>query len=219
MKDQEINYLKEKLISERKIAVERLRINQEFIADTNIKENLGELSSYDNHPADQGSELFEKEKQYALEKHNLSYLRQIEDSLKRIESGDYGICEFCGNNIGFERLNAHPIAKLCIECQNTESIDSDARDLDKDRPIEESYLEYPFGRTFTDNTDNVAFDGEDTWQAVQRYGSSSGPQDISVNSLIDYENAYIGSEERDGLSEVVDSVDNEGYRKQLPKTD
>lgn len=73
MKDQEINYLKEKLISERKIAVERLRINQEFIADTNIKENLGELSSYDNHPADQGSELFEKEKQYALEKHNLSY--------------------------------------------------------------------------------------------------------------------------------------------------
>ena len=67
MKDQEINYLKEKLISERKIAVERLRINQEFIADTNIKENLGELSSYDNHPADQGSELFEKEKQYALE--------------------------------------------------------------------------------------------------------------------------------------------------------
>lgn len=73
MKDQEINYLKEKLISEKKIAVERLRINQEFIADTNIKENLGELSSYDNHPADQGSELFEKEKQYALEKHNLSY--------------------------------------------------------------------------------------------------------------------------------------------------
>jgi RNA polymerase-binding transcription factor DksA len=71
MKDQEINYLKEKLISEKKIAVERLRINQEFIADTNIKENLGELSSYDNHPADQGSELFEKEKQYALEKHNL----------------------------------------------------------------------------------------------------------------------------------------------------
>lgn len=73
MKNHEINYLKEKLISERKIAVEGVRINQELIADSNIKEDLGELSSYDNHPADQGSELFEKEKQYALEKHNINY--------------------------------------------------------------------------------------------------------------------------------------------------
>ena len=41
MKNHEINYLKEKLISERKIAVEGVRINQELIADSNIKEDLG----------------------------------------------------------------------------------------------------------------------------------------------------------------------------------
>jgi YteA family regulatory protein len=219
MKNHEINYLKEKLISERKIAVEGVRINQELIADSNIKEDLGELSSYDNHPADQGSELFEKEKQYALEKHNINYLRQIEDSLKKIENGDYGLCESCGETIGFERLVAHPVAKLCIECQKTDSIYGDNPNLNKSRPIEEDNLMHPFGRTFTDDTDNVVFDGEDAWQSVQQYGSSSGPQDISISPLIDYENTYSGSGERVEFTETVDSVGNEDHRKQLPNTD
>jgi len=78
---------------------------------------------------------------------------------------------------------------------------------------------HPFGRTFTDDTDNVVFDGEDAWQSVQQYGSSSGPQDISISPLIDYENTYSGSGERVVFTETVDSVGNEDHRKQLPNTD
>lgn len=41
----------------------------------------------------------------------------------------------------------------------------------------------------------MIYDGEDTWEDVGRYGSSSGPQDIGVNRPIDYENVYYGSDE------------------------
>jgi DnaK suppressor protein len=43
-------------------------------------------------------------------------LRQIDDALERIESGIFGECERCGNDIGHHRLRAIPTAALCIEC-------------------------------------------------------------------------------------------------------
>lgn len=217
MKDYEISYLKNKLLTEKETVIKTLKVNQEFIEDSNIKEDIGELTSYDNHPADAGSELFEKEKSYALEKHSLGYLRDIEDSLERIHDSSYGICDFCGKEIGFERLDAQPTAKLCIDCQRDEVMKP--HELNEDRPVEEEVLKHPFGRTFTDDDDNVVYDGEDTWQDVQSYGSSSGPQDISTNRLIDYQNAYYGSEERIGLTDKIESIDNEDYRGQIPEED
>lgn len=215
MKDYEIKYLKEKLLSEREDALEKIRTNQEYIEDSNIKEDLMELSSYDNHPADTASELFEREKMYALEKHNAGYLQSIQDSLKKIEDKSYGVCDFCGKEIEFQRLDAQPTAKLCIDCQEYETMDSYERD--SDRPIEEDFLAYPFGRTFTDRTNNIVYDGEDTWQDVQRYGSSSGPQDISVNRPIDYENAYYDSDEEVGLVEKIESIDSKDYKDKMPE--
>ena len=62
MKNYELNYFKEKLLSEMKATQEVLKSNKNFIEDSNLKEDLGELSSYDNHPADTASEVFEQEK-------------------------------------------------------------------------------------------------------------------------------------------------------------
>lgn len=44
-------------------------------------------------------------------------LEAIEHSLKAMESATYGACEECGRHIGFKRLNANPVATLCIACQ------------------------------------------------------------------------------------------------------
>lgn len=44
-------------------------------------------------------------------------LKKIEDTLKRIEAGTYGICEACGEKISIERLQARPVTTLCIECK------------------------------------------------------------------------------------------------------
>jgi len=45
-------------------------------------------------------------------------LQHIEFALQRIDAGEYGACETCGEPIAFARLQAQPTANLCIECQS-----------------------------------------------------------------------------------------------------
>ena len=45
-------------------------------------------------------------------------LRKIDGALGRIESGGYGTCEECGEEIEVKRLIARPVAGLCIECKS-----------------------------------------------------------------------------------------------------
>ena len=49
-------------------------------------------------------------------------IKKIDDSLKEIESGDYGFCEACGIEIGIRRLEARPTASLCIDCKTLDEI-------------------------------------------------------------------------------------------------
>jgi len=49
-------------------------------------------------------------------------MAKIDESLNRIDSGDYGICEECGIDIGINRLKARPTAELCIDCKTLQEI-------------------------------------------------------------------------------------------------
>lgn len=44
-------------------------------------------------------------------------LKKIDLALKKIEEGEYGLCENCGDPIGYARLMARPVAQLCIDCK------------------------------------------------------------------------------------------------------
>ena len=44
-------------------------------------------------------------------------LTKIEDALAKIEQGVYGECQSCGEEIGLKRLEARPVAELCIDCK------------------------------------------------------------------------------------------------------
>ena len=44
-------------------------------------------------------------------------VREVELALQRAREGSYGVCEDCGLDIAFERLEAYPTAIRCIECQ------------------------------------------------------------------------------------------------------
>lgn len=48
--------------------------------------------------------------------------KKISDSLRMLESGDYGYCEACGVEIGIQRLEARPTATLCIDCKTLDEI-------------------------------------------------------------------------------------------------
>lgn len=44
-------------------------------------------------------------------------LLKIQDALKRIDEGSFGICQECGEDISESRLKARPVATLCVECK------------------------------------------------------------------------------------------------------
>lgn len=44
-------------------------------------------------------------------------LSKIEEALVRIEEGEFGVCEGCGEEIGLKRLEARPVTTLCIDCK------------------------------------------------------------------------------------------------------
>ncbi len=45
-------------------------------------------------------------------------ITKIDDALKRIDDGSYGLCESCGGPIAVERLKARPVTTLCIDCKS-----------------------------------------------------------------------------------------------------
>jgi DnaK suppressor protein len=49
-------------------------------------------------------------------------IKKIDETLAKIDAGDYGYCESCGVEIGIERLQARPTATLCIDCKTLEEI-------------------------------------------------------------------------------------------------
>lgn len=93
----------------------------DITSHTSEKYTSGELSSYDNHLADLGSEVYMQEMQNSLTNHEKFKLNEINNALYKIKNGSYGICEGCKNNIEEERLDFIPEARLCIDCARKES--------------------------------------------------------------------------------------------------
>jgi RNA polymerase-binding protein DksA len=76
-----------------------------------------ELSLADQHPADIGTEMFEREKDLSIVEQVTAEIHDVERALRRLDEGSYGRCEACGRPIGAERLRARPAANLCVEDQ------------------------------------------------------------------------------------------------------
>jgi RNA polymerase-binding transcription factor DksA len=67
------------------------------------------------HPGDIGSDLFDREKDLGQLEDVERELREIEEALKRLDEGTYGMCEVCGRPIPDERLEADPTARYDVE--------------------------------------------------------------------------------------------------------
>lgn len=86
------------------------QIQDRFGLVASQKEAIGELSSYDNHPADLGTETYERGKDLALSEHAERELEEINAALHAMEEGTYGICKVCSMDIPYDRLLALPTA-------------------------------------------------------------------------------------------------------------
>ena len=74
-------------------------------------------STYSNHPADSATDVSEDATNSALLQIQARQLAMVEDALRRLEAGTYGICESCGRAINPARLAVLPQAHLCVDCQ------------------------------------------------------------------------------------------------------
>ncbi|HNQ43258.1 MAG TPA: TraR/DksA C4-type zinc finger protein [Candidatus Cloacimonadota bacterium] len=81
------------------------------------RESSGDLSSYAYHQADQGSDTNLMEHTVMMMETERDKIRLLNDAMRRIQDGNYGICEMCGNLISDSRLEVIPYATLCIECK------------------------------------------------------------------------------------------------------
>ena len=81
--------------------------------------NSGDITHYDQHPADQGSEVFEREKDLAILEGLELDLAEIEAALQRLDDGTYGVDEVTGEPIDPERLEAFPTARTNVPPTNS----------------------------------------------------------------------------------------------------
>jgi RNA polymerase-binding transcription factor DksA len=76
-----------------------------------------EASAFGMHQADAGSDAYDRDFALSLLSQEQDALYEIEEALKRVDAGTYGVCEMSGDKIAQARLEALPFARYTVECQ------------------------------------------------------------------------------------------------------
>lgn len=197
---EQLHTLQSILMKEKQWLETSLEANSHFGLSDSLRDQTGELSTNDNHPADLGSEMFERSKDIALNANRERHFDDVTEALQRIDKGQYGVCDTCKAPISFERLQAVPTTLYCKEHV------PDIPDTEY-RPVEEQFLSPPFGRTsFDELQEETEFDGEDAWQIVESWGSSNSPA-MAENPNIsnNYNDMEIEADEKVGYVESFES--------------
>ncbi len=159
-----------------------------------------ELSGYDNHPADMGTELFMKEQEIGMKDKLKDTLRQVEESFEDMNNDRYGICRACHKEIIEERLELIPYLKTCLEC--SEELTPPKINNQRTESISENYFA-------TIKRDHAYFDGEDTLQQVMKYNIVENDPSSSTG-----DNMGIMDEDDEGV-ESIENISQEYYNETL----
>ena len=81
------------------------------------KDASGDISGYTYHMADVATDSYDREFSLGLASNERKLLYELDDAVKKIEDGTFGICEECKTLITRTRLKAVPYARLCVKCQ------------------------------------------------------------------------------------------------------
>lgn len=84
---------------------------------TRDSRSTDEASAFGMHQADAGSDAYDRDFALNLISQEQDALHQIDNALRRIQQGTYGICEESGEKIPQARLEAQPFARLTVRCQ------------------------------------------------------------------------------------------------------
>ncbi len=109
MQESELNYFKETLQSRNEQIVKNI---------TDVNNELSQLNSLElNDEGDHASVNNNSMVESAIVHQQEQELKEINIALGKIATGDYGTCEMCEDDIGFQRLKVKPHAIYCIDCR------------------------------------------------------------------------------------------------------
>jgi DnaK suppressor protein len=114
----QLAHIEKRLLEERARALRSLGLFDQM-AKADRESGDSDLSAYTDHMADQGTESMEREKAALFATKEGRYLYRLEEALRRLYTSPetFGSCHTCAGAVGFERLDALPHARYCIDCK------------------------------------------------------------------------------------------------------
>ena len=121
MAKKQLQYFEKRLLEERRRVLKELGHHDELFNKSDQAAD-GDLSTYSFHMADQGTDAMEREKAFLFASQEGRFLWHIDQALRRLYKSPetFVKCHNCGQDIAFERLDALPHARYCIECKQRE---------------------------------------------------------------------------------------------------
>jgi DnaK suppressor protein len=120
----DLEHFKQIILDKRDEIIEQLQNLKDQMLDPTTGEYINENSPYSLHMAEQGTDAMEREKTFLYAQRENKFLGYLEDALKRIEAGTYGICIECIEEpqhlcetcplVPKMRLEAVPHSQLCL---------------------------------------------------------------------------------------------------------
>jgi RNA polymerase-binding transcription factor DksA len=121
----QLDHLQQRLMRERDRALRSLGQFDE-LAKQSAEQNDSDSYSYSDHMADLGTDAMEREKMLLFASKEGRYLYRVEEALRRLykDPDNFGRCHSCAKLIDYERLDALPHARYCIDCKLKEEADA-----------------------------------------------------------------------------------------------
>jgi len=120
LKKTELKAFRKLLMDKRKALMDEMGALMKEQVSSTPKDTSGDLSSHAYHMADQGTDAMEREMAFMFASKSGRLVYHIEEALRRIEEGSFGLCVQCKKPITSARLQAVPHARLCIKCKESE---------------------------------------------------------------------------------------------------
>ncbi|NTU41887.1 MAG: RNA polymerase-binding protein DksA [Nitrospirales bacterium] len=117
-REQSIQEIKKNLIQQKEILLAEAGVARSALPEETLFPELG----------DQASAEIDRNFMLKLRGRERHLLKKIDEAIEKIESGDYGTCEVCGEEISIKRLEARPVTTMCIECKTEQEEEEKLRE-------------------------------------------------------------------------------------------
>lgn len=117
-RDRMIQGIRKQLLHQREVLLTEAGIIKNTSTDETLFPELG----------DQAAAEINRNFMLRLRERERKLLKKIDKAIEKMDSGTYGICETCGQEIGVKRLEARPVTTLCIECKTEQEAEEKLRE-------------------------------------------------------------------------------------------